>query len=256
MNNPISWVALVPYQTYCNHEEQILGTHDIFKKRQANANKDFRQKSKEKEPRITILIVTEGEKTEKNYLEALKKYLEATNTHIIIDPKSDPTPSNVVNYAIKKKGGYDYIYCLIDRDMHDKDDFKNALKEAQKNNLISIVSDPCFEYWILLHFTYITKQFGQGELSPCNNLIDEHLLKYINKDKTKNQIDKKTFKASYNFTDTIKHRLKTAIQNAKIINKINEENKKIEERKSPYTQVIYLVEKLQKLAKDSTHIVN
>lgn len=221
-----------------------MGTHDCFKKRKENANKSFGQKPKEKEsPKITILIITEGEKTEKNYLEALKKYLKITNINIIIDPKSDPTPSNLVMYAIKKKKReYDYVYCLIDRDTHDKNDIKDALSNANKNNLISIVSDPCFEYWILLHFTYTTKQFGQGEISPCEELQQCKIFKekVINYSKT-----------NYDFTNIITNNLSTAIINTK---KVNEENEN--RRQSPYTQVVYLVEKLQELAKVSKPIKN
>lgn len=218
-----------------------MGSDDLFNKRKARAQKPHKRDSKNLLPKQVILIVCEGEKTEKNYFETLKKQLNLTNANILIDPDSDSTPSSVVRYAKQKlkqnPNEYDEVYCVFDRDTHK--DFDRALdmatnfNRAKNTTIETIVSDPCFEYWILLHFTQTSRCFGQSGGSPCKEVQEERIFKEKMKNYTKN----------YNFEEIIETDLKTAIKNA---NKVNSQNEA--QRQSPYTQVVHLVERLQKLA--------
>lgn len=189
-------------------------------------------------PNKVILIVCEGEKTEKNYFQRLKEYLNLLNISIEILPSPHPTPLQVVKYAkqkAKEVSEYDEIYCVFDRDTHS--DFNEALAKAKNMKLKNatpevIVSDHCFEFWILLHFTKIMPTLSTNQ-SPCNAL---------QKYKTFKQYLPNYDKSNYDFDDIVANRLKTAIENA---NEINETN--LPTRQTPYTEVVRLVENLQKL---------
>lgn len=214
-----------------------MGSDDLFKKRKARAQKPHKRNIKNLSPKQVILIVCEGEKTEKNYFETLKRQLNLTNANIIIDPDSNPSPSSVVKYAKQKleqnRNEYDEIYCVFDRDRHQ--DFDEALNMAKNTMIKPIVSDPCFEFWILLHFTKTSKIFGRSGSSPCKEVQKEKAFVENMKNYTKD----------YDFKEIITQHLETAINNAKEINSQNEA-----QRQTPYTQVVVLVERLQELAGD------
>jgi len=139
----------------------------------------------------TVLIVCEGTQTEPNYLMELKEYLEIEQAALDIIPSTGSAPSSVVKYAkeeIKKacaKGNpYAKVYCVIDKDTHLSystalEDVKNFNESSRKNPcktvLCVIPSVPCFEYWILMHYTQSTAIFGTGSLSPCKHLINTTL---------------------------------------------------------------------------------
>lgn len=214
-----------------------MGTDDFFKRRKAKAQKSHKRDSKNLSPKQVILIVCEGEKTEKNYFETLKKQLNLTNANIIIDPDSNPSPSSVVKYAKQKleqnPNEYDEIYCVFDRDRHK--DFNKALNMVKNTIIQTIVSDPCFEYWILLHFTNTSKIFGGSGGSPCKEVQEAKEFK----------ANVRNYAKDYDFKEIITQHLETAIKNAKEINSQNEA-----QRQSPYTQVVVLVERLRELVGD------
>lgn len=213
-----------------------MGTDNLHKRAK---NKISRRKPT-RPPNKVILIVCEGKKTEKNYFQRLKEYLNLISVSIEILSSRHPTPLKVIDYAkqkVKEISEYDEIYCVFDRDTHK--DFDKALDETKKIKLKNtifeiIVSDPCFEFWILLHFAKITPNFSASQ-SPCNALqkcktFKQHLPDYD--------------KSNYDFDDIVANHLNTAIENA---NEINETN--LPTRQTPYTEVVRLVENLQKLAK-------
>ena len=166
-----------------------MGTDDLFHKRKAKKSKDLKRHKESREPYDKVLIVCEGEKTEPYYLTALRDYFKLSQANIRIDPNSDSSPISVVNYAkelIKQseKDPYDNVFCVIDRDRHTSFDTAIVQINSFRNKntkLHSIVSNPCFEYWILLHFTYTTKLFGASGDSPCMDLIKNDLLELSTK---------------------------------------------------------------------------
>ena len=211
-----------------------MGTDNLHKRAK---NKISRRKPT-KQPNKVILIVCEGKKTEKKYFQMLKECLNLISISIEILSSRHPTPLQVIDYAEQKAkeiSEYDEIYCVFDRDTHS--DFNEALAKAKKMKLKNttfeaIVSDPCFEFWILLHFAKITRNFSANK-SPCNAL---------QKYKTFKQHFPNYDKSNYDFDDIVANYLNTAIKNA---NEINETN--LPTRQTPYTEVVRLVENLQKL---------
>lgn len=203
-----------------------MGTDDLHKKRKTKI-RDRKPKRQENE---VILIVCEGEKTEKNYLNQLKDFFRLSNVSINIFSSKNPSPLQVIKFAKEKSKGnsYDKIYCVFDKDTHP--DFDKARQGCKKYKFEVIVSNPCFEFWILLHFTYTTKSFSAN--SPCNELIESDLKKHI-----------KDYKKDYNFTNIIKQNLNTAIVNTQKANKEAEKNN----YESSYTFMDRLAIKFQEL---------
>lgn len=164
-----------------------MGTDNLFHKRKAKKVEELQRTKEKREPYDKVLIVCEGEKTEPNYLIALRDYLKLSQANIKIDPKSDSSPTSVVKYAkelIKESSTdpYNHVFCVIDRDRHTDFDKAIAQIDGYRNidtKIHAIVSNPCFEYWILLHFTYTTKSFGASGDSPCLDLIKNDLKTYI-----------------------------------------------------------------------------
>lgn len=138
----------------------------------------------------TVLIICEGEQTEPNYLIELKDHLSLDQAAIDIIPSSGSAPSSVVKHAKKEikeacnKGNpYAKVFCVIDKDQHlsyassieDIRNFNESARNPCGTVLCAIPSVPCFEYWILMHFTRSTAVFGTGSLSPCQHLINTAL---------------------------------------------------------------------------------
>lgn len=146
-------------------------------------------------PRRRVLIVTEGEVTEVQFFEKLKGILGLVNVDLEICGKEcDSSPTSVVRFAVARaeteglhsKGGYNDVYCVIDRDDHK--DFDKALREVCNANkprssfkaekIIAIVSYPCFEYWLLLHFTYTRSPFSASNGKTVAEVTTAELKKY------------------------------------------------------------------------------
>lgn len=110
----------------------------------------------------TFLIYCEGLRTETDYLEALKEVREIrdrASVEIHIDyEKSGRPPMKLVEAAVDGPGvedddEIDEVWCVFDVEWptnHPK--LGEALELAQSRRIRTAVSNPCFEYWLVLHF--------------------------------------------------------------------------------------------------------
>jgi hypothetical protein len=135
--------------------------------------KDIKRQKPKREPYDRVLIVCEDSDSSPAYLRAVCDELRLSTANIEIKGEEcGSAPISVVEYAIKlikKDNGYDQVYCVIDRDQHKR--FQEALEKAKGKKIKMIVSIPCFEYWLLLHFEFTTKSFQATERhSVCDNI--------------------------------------------------------------------------------------
>ncbi|WP_218019278.1 RloB family protein [Nocardia niwae] len=95
-----------------------------------------------------ILIVCGGEATEPAYFHGLRRYLRnpATKSVVTVRPED---PKRVVAFAARQRADYDQIWCVLDVDEFD---YSEAIRMARTSKIDLAVSNPCFEYWLLLHF--------------------------------------------------------------------------------------------------------
>ena len=121
-------------------------------------------------PQATVLVLCEDTKSAKDYLQEASQYFRAI---MDFDHAGYTDPKGIVKFALTRTKQYDRVVCVIDRDTHHN--FDEALDLArQSSKLELIVSYPCFEYWLLLHFLESRKPYTRvGNKSAAERLIDE-----------------------------------------------------------------------------------
>ncbi len=173
-----------------------------------------RKSSRKRSHKKMILICCEGEKTEYNYFESLRKDDNFKKVFSIKVRKGEGgSPDQIVKRAIKhknKSGVPDEAWCVMDTETFTQGEMRNKLEKSirklKKEKFIPCLSNPAFEVWILAHFKRTTKSFFK-----CDNVIEE-----LNKEW------KKTFKKEYDKSDPAIYKntidkIKAAIGNAKWI---------------------------------------
>lgn len=189
-------------------------------------------------PKSTVLIVCEGEKTEVKYFRSMKRELRLTTTNIEVSRSTKGSgPSSVVKSAIilrdqRAKDAlislsepYDQVWCIMDVECPSTNPgLKGACRLAKENGILVALSNPCFEFWYLLHYAFSTSPFSSCEL----------LLKSLRKHVPK-------YSKSMDIYDTIRHLRHNATCNAKriLLDKTNIAN--------PSTEVHILIELLEGL---------
>lgn len=182
-----------------------MGSEDRFKKRKAAQAAQLKRQHAKKSGKDTILIVCEGAKTEPIYFRVLLRHFElqdrVRSEEILVDDRGTGLdPSKLLEHAKKlffdkRNEGmtYDRIYCVFDKDCHAKYaeackaidgqplSEKRGGKESKTERLAemtAITSVPCFEVWLLFHFTNSSAPFhASGKKTPCEQVIDK-LSKY------------------------------------------------------------------------------
>ncbi|WP_368607612.1 RloB family protein [Pseudomonas fulva] len=127
-------------------------------------------------------VYCEGAKTEPNYIQAyIDSQSDAQLRGVIrIEDTTKNTPVQLVEEAIKdKKSGKhpvgDTYWVVYDRESTSKypDSLHDRAHQLARNNDISIaLSNVCFEFWLLLHFTN-----SNAPYSCFNDLISQSTLK-------------------------------------------------------------------------------
>ena len=165
-----------------------MGKENRFRKRKPKGIRELKRREHKRAPYDKVLIVTEGKKTEPEYFNDLKKYYRIHSANIKIDGSGDSSPESVVKYGKKlyedersRGDAFDRVYFVFDKDTHLT--YSQALDEIKryrrKNTFFAINSVPCFEYWLLLHFTYTTEPFkAAGKLSAAD-AVTQKVRKHI-----------------------------------------------------------------------------
>lgn len=107
-----------------------------------------------REERPQVLIVCGGEATEPAYFNGLKNHRRNPAVSITVRKKGID-PAGVVRHAVRLRNqvGYDEVWCVVDVDQFD---LESAMALAKHEAVHLAVSNPCFEYWLLLHFEACT----------------------------------------------------------------------------------------------------
>ena len=194
------------------------------------------RKSESKELRKAYLIACEGKCTEPNYINGLVKHQKsiqaiAAGTEVIIVPHSHSDPYGVLQDLLKASDNenYDELWIVIDRDEvelkgkgfggHQEENFNKALEESKKNDVNVACSNPCFEFWIFLHFDFRDTACSRDDiqkkaLEKVNSILPKD-------NQLKNIDDLKTVKDLYNL---LKDKIDTARKNAEKLKVYEEKN--------------------------------
>lgn len=126
------------------------------------------RKAGEREPLKTVYIVCEGTETEPAYFEFMKrnKWERRISNMIKLKTSKDAGGTDrdrLVKYAIelKRDNRGDEVWCVFDVEAPGTfPNLRNTLERARKKGIEIALSNPAFEYWLLLHFVETTRSFA------------------------------------------------------------------------------------------------
>jgi hypothetical protein len=168
------------------------------------------------------------------------KELSLSSVHVEVCGKEcGSDPMSVVTFAKQKKDtttstirdAYDEIFCVVDVDEHTN--LKDAIQTATDNHLDLIITNPCFEYWYLLHFT------RSGAAITDRPKLRQDLSKLLGR---------KYEKSGCDFFDVLYPKTDTAIRNAQEILASQWQYEQDPTKCNPSTQVHRIIESIKKLA--------
>lgn len=184
-----------------------------------------------RETRDILVIVSEGEKTERKYFSNYRK--RGCGLKIKTPNTSKTNPTGLVEFTERQIRKYglepdkdDEVWCVFDVD-DNEEKITEAVDKAKENNIKIALSNPCFEIWFLLHF-----ELRQTKLS-CDDAID-NLKKYL-----------PAYSKNEDIFSEIVDKRQDAISHAKKLNKIHQDqrnNDLYSPESNPSTQVFKLVE--------------
>jgi len=159
----------------------------------------MKRNAKTRSLRRRILIVTEDTVSSNKYVEQVRVDFRLPEANVAVIPGHGSDPVSVVETAVKilrENGPFDRVFVVIDRDSHAN--FSEAMQKLRQYNINAksgsrrirkwispdreetidrfekVLSVPCFEFWILLHFIYQRSAFlATGDKSMCDVVISE-----------------------------------------------------------------------------------
>ena len=120
----------------------------------------------------TFLIIVEGKKTEPLYIIGLRDALQLSSTRVIVYHSGSTDPLSMVKSAISLREAqikrssltpdlpYDEVWVVVDREAQNHprgNQLPDVLSLAKQAGIRIVLSNPCFEFWLLLHFLFTTR---------------------------------------------------------------------------------------------------
>ena len=139
------------------------------------AQESAKRQSDTKLKRKFILIVCEGEKTEPNYFESIRKNLKKGLLEVEIQGLGRNTLDVVEEadrlrhkYKSEKNRIYDEVWAVFDKDSFLTANFDNAINkgESLKENIFCAWTNEAFELWYLLHFEFVNVPMNREDFKP------------------------------------------------------------------------------------------
>ena len=137
--------------------------------------RDFNRKRKSgfRDSRL-LVIATEGEKTEKRYFENFVTPASSrVNIEIIPNIDSQSSPLKVIRLLDEFRAKYrlkidDELWLVIDVDRWGEEKLSDVARLSSQKDYYLAVSNPCFEFWLLLHKVNI----DQYSETRCQELLE------------------------------------------------------------------------------------
>ncbi len=123
----------------------------------------FQRRVDERAKQPAILIVCEGTRTEFYYFRALKEDFSLRSVHI---KPIGRDPLSLVRAAAHeaRAQGINQVWCVFDHEFAPQNvQFAPAVVEAEDRGFRLAVSNPSFEFWLLLHYVPSTGQFDDND---------------------------------------------------------------------------------------------
>jgi hypothetical protein len=146
--------------------------------------RDLQRPEPGRERKKSILIATEDEKSSRLYFASIGRMLRARCVIVIAD-HAGSDPRNVVKKAKEEnalrdtdhdKGledRFDEVWVVFDTEGQQNENRRrsalDAIETARQLKFKTAVSNPSFEYWLLLHFEWTVDTFPDGD-AVCHRL--------------------------------------------------------------------------------------
>jgi len=127
-------------------------------------------------PRKKIAVISEGTVTEESYFDLIKRIFRGISIRFYSSKKhSSPLMLLKLLQTIMariRQNDYVEIWILADRDSWKKEELDELARWARENpNCFLAISNPKFEYWILLHYELA----GSVTSRECTRILRRHL---------------------------------------------------------------------------------
>jgi hypothetical protein len=155
-----------------------------YRKRAASSIGSFRRTvATRTDPGSAILVVTEGDNTEPAYFDLIAKRFAAPTVELVPygagrgDPraladealrlaKERKQKSKAKKLGINRLEAFDSIWIVFDTDVLEPQNRHDGIAYAHSKGIHVAYSEPCFEYWLLLHGKFTTAQ-----MPKCKDVI-------------------------------------------------------------------------------------
>ena len=149
----------------------------------------LRREKPGRRPGKSILIVCEGEETEPIYFKSLWRDIRLRTVDVKVVGQGAEI-LGVVDAAVHlrderandaldsvRMAPYDEVWCVVDTERRtDSPSWERGVDRAAAHGLRLAWSNPCFEYWLLLHFELIGRSFdGYAAIRP---FVSRHIRHY------------------------------------------------------------------------------
>jgi hypothetical protein len=162
----------------------------MSKKRQRNREKRAARRKPFRQPRPLILIVCEGQVTEKEYFVGFKNACHNPRVEIEFHPDQG-VPKTLVEMARERKKraerdakregddniAFDEVWCVFDIDEHPN--IPDAVQMARDNGILLAISNPAIELWLLLHFRDHPGMKGRRQVGKLLKAFDTNYDKHV-----------------------------------------------------------------------------
>ena len=133
-----------------------------------------------------------------------------------------------LDFLSKYRGENDVFGIVIDRDCnsHSAEQLNNVINKCNANNYYWFLTNPCLEFWLLLHVSDVAEEYKECLDDILANRLDEHGNSYVsnllyNKTKQRKAIQNKTFEQYYLYNlDLAIDRAKTFALDSNLLDKL------------------------------------
>jgi hypothetical protein len=154
------------------------------KSRNQSGRQSLKRKVAIRPPRKTLLVFCEGERTEPEYLRALKGQpfvRDVAAVDLRVEPRHEgAVPLALVSMAagarskaINEEAEIDEFWCIFDVEWPvNHPNLDDALDLARRNDIQLAISNPCFELWLILHFRDHGRWLDNEQASRLRRQLD------------------------------------------------------------------------------------
>lgn len=155
------------------------------RKSRGASTRPLKRKVATRKPRKTLVVFCEGERTEPEYLNALKRQPSVRDVAAVDlrveTGQGGPVPKTLVamatdarRRAMDEDAEIDEFWCVFDVEWpRNHPGLEEAVKQAHANGIKLAVSNPCFELWLILHFQNHAAWLDNNQARRLRRQLDE-----------------------------------------------------------------------------------